>query len=221
MNELLLRLRAVPAALLISLLAGCGGADPGGSAPADDSGNSPQASGVAEEAPATGGPAAASPDAAETFVLSAADVAAYERGLRREVEMLEAAEERLGQAERDEDRLEILGDIQPQELRRAGAAAAELAEGRYELIANAVNDVLGKLDMGEATRQMMPSEEDLAEMPPEVRERVEENVRQMQAAFGDPYEGLDQAAAAALEARVDEIRRLRAEHLGLLLDVAR
>jgi len=225
MNESFLHLRAVPAVLLILQLAGCGGADPGGASPADDS---PAAESTAlEEAPATSGsdaraPAAASPQlTAQTFVLTAADITAYERGLRREVEMLAGAKERLAQAANSEDQLEILDEIQPQRLRQAGAAASSLAEERYERIASAVNDVLGKLEMGETVRQSMPSEEELAKMPPELRAQVEENLRQAQAAWGDPYEGLDEATVAALRARIDELRRLRAEHVGLLLNMGR
>ncbi|HEX6994713.1 MAG TPA: hypothetical protein VF339_11280 [Gammaproteobacteria bacterium] len=224
MNESFPHLRAVLAVLLILQLAGCGGADPGSASPAGDS-LAAESTGL-EEAPQTSGSdapalAAASHEAAQTFVPTAADITAYERGLRREVEMLQGAKERLAQAGDDEARLGILDEIQPQRLRQAGAVASSLAEERYEAIANAVNDVLGKLEMGEAARQSMPSEEELAKMPPELRAQVEENLRQVQAAWGDPYEGLDDAAVAALEARVDDLRRLRAEHVGLLLDMGR
>jgi hypothetical protein len=71
--------------------------------------------------------------------------------------------------------------------------------------------------MAEAARQMMPSSADLENMPAEVRARVEENMRQAQAAWGDPYAGLAAEAVEALQRRVDELARLRAEHIGLLV----
>ena len=42
----------------------------------------------------------------------------------------------------------------------------------------------------------------------------------MQAAWGDPYEGLDPVTADALEASAAVLRGLRAERLGLLFNVA-
>src|SRR5690606_2732185 len=117
------------------------------------------------------------------FAPTAADVAAYGQGLRREVELLRDARERLRQAGSDDERLEILGEIQPRELRREGAAAAGTSEARYAQIVSAFNDVLAKREMAAASQQMMPSAAELDSMPPEHRAQVEENLRQMQAAW--------------------------------------
>lgn len=232
MNPCAFHLRGLAAALVIFQLSACGGSDPSGDEPlpneAAESQESAGGSGVAEAASGgTAAPASAAGggsvagSAPQAFTLGVADLDAYERGLQREIEILQSARERFASAGDDEARLEILAEIQPQVLRAAGAEAAEVPEERYRNISNAMNDVLGKIDMGEASQQMIPSEADLAEMPPELRARVEENVREMRAAWGDPYEGLEAETAAALEARVDALRTLRAEHTGLLLSVGR
>src|SRR5690606_31158407 len=122
--------------------------------------------------------------AESAFAPTSADVVAYEQGLRREIEVLRAARERLRQAETDDQVLEILGEIQPPELRRDGAAAAGTSEARYAQITSAINDVLAKREMAAASQQMMPSAAELDSMPPERRAQVEENLRQMQAAWG-------------------------------------
>src|SRR5690606_26499373 len=153
----------------------------------------------------------------QTFALTAADIDAYEQGLRREIEVLRAAQERLRQSGDDEEQLEILGEIQPRELRREGATAAGTSEDRYARIASTINDVLGKREMAAASQQMAPSAADLENMPAELRARVEENLRQAQTAWGDPYAELPADTAAALQRRSDELARLRAEHSGLLV----
>src|SRR5690606_1506017 len=116
----------------------------------------------------------------------------------------------------DDERLDILGTIQPSELRREAATATGVSEERYRRVTSAVNDVLGKLEMASASRQMMPSAEELANLPAEARARVEENLRQAEAAWGDPYSGLASETAAALEQQTDALAQLRAEHIGLL-----
>lgn len=154
---------------------------------------------------------------AAAFELTVADLELYEQGLRREIELLRSARERVRQTSDSSEQLEILGEIQPAVLRREGAAAAGTSEQHYARVQSAISDVLGKHEMGAATRQMMPSEADLANMPAEIRARVEQNMREMQAAFGDPYEGLSDDVADALRQRLDEFAQLRAEHIGLLV----
>lgn len=216
--------RGIAAAFVVFQLAGCGGAEPSDEQLAEDESAAVEGSqgsrAVDGDPAATGSPESDAGSVEQPFVLTAMDLTAYERGLRREVELLASAQERLRQAQDGEQQLEILGEVQPQELRREGAAAAGLPAERYEAIASAIEDVLGKLDMGETMRQMMPSAADLAAMSPEQRAQVEENARQMQAAWGDPYEGLDAATADALEVRSAELRQLRAERTGLLFSVA-
>ena len=224
-------LRGVAVALVAFQLSACGRSDPSGDAPLPNDSASSQDSAGASGAPTAAGGCSAAADgvaaggatagSAQPFTLGVADLDAYERGLQREIEILQLARERFASAADDEARLEILAEIQPRVLRQAGAEAAAVPEERYRTVTDTVSDVLGKLEMGDATRQMMPSEQDLAQMPPELRAQVEENIRQMRAALGDPYEGLEADTAAALEARVDALRALRAEHAGLLLSVGR
>jgi hypothetical protein len=198
------------ALLILALqLGGCGGDDPADDAPAVE----PPAVTTEEAAPIA---EPAIEPGTRSFALTPADLDAYEQGLRREIELLRAARERLQQAANDDEQLEILGAIQPRELRREGAAAAGVAEDRYERITSAVNDVLGKREMAAASQQMAPSAAELESMPAELRARVEENMREAEAAWGDPYAGLGEDTAQALQQRQDELAGLRAEHIGLL-----
>lgn len=162
--------------------------------------------------------AAERPDVAaeQAYMLTAADIDVYEQGLRREIEILRSDRERYQQAESDEERLEILAHIQPRELRREGAAAADVPEERYARILTAINDVLGKREMAAASESMAPSAADLANMPADVRARVEENLREAREAWGDPYAGLSAETTEALQRRAEDLARLRAEHIGLL-----
>ena len=211
-------------ALLAVQLGGCGGSSTEEQPSAATSSAAietatPTSSAPSSSTPSLAAPASAAPSAApaETFSLTVADLAAYETGLRREIEVLRAARQRLRDAESDEARLEILGELQPQVLRREGAAAAGTAENRYAQVSAAVGDVLGKREMAAAAQQTAPSAADLEAMPAELRARVEENLRQMQAAWGDPYAGLDADTAEALQQRANDLAQLRAEHIGLLL----
>lgn len=213
MNRLTLRPTAFALALL---LAGCGGDDARDGLSSTESAPAIEARDAAPTPPPDE-PVGTPEQPASAAGPTVADVAAYEQGLRREIEVLRDARDRLQQAEGDEQRLEILGEIQPHELRRHGAAAAGASEARYNQITSAINDVLAKREMGAASRQMMPSPADLESMSPEQRAQVEDNLRQMQAAWGDPYEGLEPATAEAVEQRADELARLRAEHIGLLV----
>jgi hypothetical protein len=210
------RFRGAAIALLTLQLAGCGGDTAEQQPPADDT--QPAAT---ESAPPRASsappPAESAPTAAEQpLALTVADIDAYAQGLHREIELLRSARQRYRQAESDAEQLEILGEIQPGELRREGAAAAGVPADRYRRITSAVNDVLGRIEMTAAARDMMPSRAEIEDMPPEHRARVEENIRQMQASWGDPYAGLSPEAAQALQQRTDELARLRAEHIGLL-----
>lgn len=207
--------RAAALALFALQLAACGGETAN-----DESTTTESPLPTAEQNSAPPPPSAAppaSPPTEQTFALTVADIDAYEQGLRREIEVLRAAQERLRQTADDEEQLEILGEIQPRELRREGATAAGTSEDRYARVTSTINDVLGKREMAASSQQMAPSAADLENMPAELRARVEENLRQAEAAWGDPYAGLPADTVPALQQRSDELARLRAEHIGLLV----
>src|SRR5690606_15673503 len=110
-------LRGLAAALVIFQLSACGGSDPSGDEPlpneAAESQESAGGSGVAEAASGgTAAPASAAGggsvagSAPQAFTLGIADLDAYERGLQREIEILQSARERFASAGDDEARLE-------------------------------------------------------------------------------------------------------------------
>ncbi|GAA3930981.1 hypothetical protein GCM10022229_25670 [Luteimonas lutimaris] len=184
-------------------LAGCGGAghDATGAAAAER---------METVAPAPAGAAATDVAASEEDAnpasqpLHAGDVDAYARGMAREIELLQAGYDRFVQAgeQHDEDaQMTALMELSSPDVDAAGAKAAGLDVARYGFVKNAIDTVLGKLDLKQGLEGSEGSGDLLAQL-------------------GDPYAGLADEVRAAMETHRQELARLRADALGIRMKAA-
>ena len=201
---------------LASLIAlgGCGGGeDPNPAAPEADT------SGTTE--PAAVAPAAAEDEgtASADAPLSADDIAAFARGLAAENAALGEIAGKMDAATGDAERLAILATAQPATLEADAADAAGLAVERYRHAKDVVFQALGAIEM----RAMMLAQQaalDTTGMDEETAARTKQAAEDMLASVPDPYASLDPATAEALKAREDELKKARAENIGLMFRAA-
>lgn len=164
-----------------------------------------------ERAPASGDTAAPSPQAAASpasaeapFEFTDADLTAYERGLRKEIELVRAAKARGDSAKTPEER----GAAAQAAFETATAPEAAKAIGasldRYEATRRTVNRVFETLDF--QGKIAGPMELDTANAPPEMKKRLS----------SDPFAELAPASAAALRARLDALAPLWIEYMNLV-----
>jgi hypothetical protein len=162
----------VPAAAM----AGCGGSSDGAGAQVTENPTTEQ-----------GGRAAA----AASF--DAADLDAYQRGLRAEIAAVTAARERGAAARTPEERGAAAQDEWETATIPIGAQAAGMNAERYEQIRETVHGVLSTLDFQEKIDG--PLSMDLERADAATRERLSR----------DPFADLPSDSAAALRAKMDEI----------------
>ena len=164
-----------------------------------------------ERAPASGdtaGPpsqAAVSPASAEApFEFTDADLTAYERGLRKEIELVRAAKARGDSAKTPAER----GAAAQAAFETATAPEAAKAIGasldRYEATRRTVNRVFETLDF--QGKIAGPMTLDTANAAPEMKKRLS----------SDPFAELASASAAALRARLDALAPLWIEYMNLV-----
>lgn len=186
--RLRLRLRTLPAltfALAVAAVAACGG---GG----DDSGDA--APGASSQAlPADAGGAAA---------FNAEDLAAYERGLARELELVKAARAAADTASTPESRGAAMTAQFETSTIPEGAEASGLGE-RYASIRETVHTTMRTLDM--QGRIDGPVSIDTARASAETKAKLAR----------DPIADLPPDAAAALRARLDAVAAQWAEYVRL------
>jgi hypothetical protein len=209
-----MRTRSLPPLLALLLAAACGGRDvdpaPGDAVAADTA--------AAPVAPAT--ETASTAQTSADTVLTPEDLDRYQRGVRRETELLRDAQQRKEEARTGSDSLEILASAQEWQLRPEAAKAAGVDEARWQRIQGQVDAILSRREMGSAMMAQMNGV-DTASLPPEQRAQVRENTKQARAAFGgDPFAKLTPETAEAFRARADELGRLRAEYLQALAKVS-
>lgn len=178
----------IPAAILVVVIA-CGGE----SAPASGDTTAPAARGAASSG---------SPDA--PFEFTDADLTAYERGLRKEIELVRAARARGDSAKTPEER----GAAAQAAFETATAPEAAKAIGasldRYEATRRTVNRVLQTLDF--QGKIPGPMELDTANATPAMKQRLS----------SDPFAELAPASAAALRARLDALAPVWIEYMNLV-----
>ena len=160
------------AAVLVALLAACGG---GGDGEADTAAMADTSSSAsAAEAPAAGASASA-----VDAPLTASDLDAYEKGVAREVEVIEAAGKDLAAAKSATDTMSALGKAMEHETKSAGAQAAGIPIDRYRHITTTVDGWLGGASMDEPLKkQLDESETSIASLPADQQAAMKTNLEQ-------------------------------------------
>ena len=156
--------------------------------------------GTAAPAAATG--ASTTPDT--PFAFTDADLDAYEKGMRKEIELVQGAKARGDSAKTPEER----GAASQAAFESSTAPAAAQAVGapvdRYQATRRTVNRVFETLDF--QGKIAGPMELDTANAAPEMKKRL----------TSDPFADLAPASAAALRARLDALSPLWIEYMNLV-----
>jgi hypothetical protein len=138
------------------------------------------------------------------FAFTAADLDAYERGMRKEIELVKAAKALGDNAKTPAER----GAASQAAFESSTAPAAAEAIGapidRYRAMRRTVNRVFETLDF--QGKIPGPMEIDTARASPEMKQRL----------AGDPFAELPPASAAALRARLDALSRVWIEYMNLV-----
>lgn len=166
-----------------------------------------------DRAPASGDSAASTPPSAATsasansdapFAFTDADLDAYERGMRKEIELVKAAKERGANAKTPGER----GAASQAEWESSTAPAAAQAIGapvdRYQATRRTLNGVFRTLDF--QGKIPGPMELDTARASPDMKARL----------ASDPFAELAPASAAALRARLDQISAVWIDYIKLV-----
>jgi hypothetical protein len=135
--------------------------------------------------------------------LTAADVDLYERGLRQEIALVRAAQERARAAATPQARAEATQAQWETQTIPAAARAIGVAPERYQRVRERLHAVLQTLDF--QGKIDGPMELDTARATPEMRARLAR----------DPIAELPPPAAAALRARLDRLAPLFAQYATL------
>ena len=143
-------------------------------------------------------------DTETAFAFSDADLDLYERGMRKEIELVKAARARSDSAKTPAER----GAASQAAFESSTAPAAAQAIGasldRYQATRRTVNRVFETLDF--QGKIPGPMEIDTARASPEMKKRL----------AGDPLAELPPASAAALRARLDALTSVWIEYMQLV-----
>jgi len=147
----------------------------------------------------TGGSATETP-----FAFTDADLDAYEKGMRKEIELVKAAKARGDSAKTPAERGAASQAAFESSTAPAAAQAIGASVDRYQSTRRTVNRVFETLDFqGKITG---PMEIDTARASPEMKKRLS----------GDPFAELAPASAAALRARLDALSGVWIEYMNLV-----
>jgi hypothetical protein len=171
---------AAPLILGLAVSAACRRAEPSASAPAVEP---PPPAAVTAEADIGERP----------FAFTAADLDAWERGMRKEIELFKAAQAKAAAAKTPGERAAAAQAGFETATAPEAARAIGADPGRYLKTRRTVDQVLETLDF--QGKIPGPKELNLDLASPEMKERLS----------ADPFAGLDPASAAALRERMDRI----------------
>ena len=156
-----------------------------------------------EQTPAAAAPAVEPPPPAtitaeadigeRPFAFTAADLDAWERGMRKEIELVKAAHAKAAAAKTPEERSAASQAAFETTTAPEAARAIGADPGRYIRTRRTVDRVLETLDF--QGKIPGPREVNLDLAPPEMKERLS----------SDAFAGLDPASAAALHERMDRV----------------
>jgi len=162
--------------------------------PAGDTTRSPAPSAISTPAPDSDAP----------FAFTDADLGAYEKGMRKEIELVKAAKARGDSAKTPEERGTAIQAAFETSTAPAAARAIGVPVDRYQATRRTVNRVFETLDF--QGKIPGPMEIDTARASPDMKKRL----------AGDPLEQLPAASAAALRARLDALSRVWIEYMNLV-----
>ncbi|HEU4698707.1 MAG TPA: hypothetical protein VFS40_05970 [Gemmatimonadales bacterium] len=209
------RHRIAAAALLVVTLAACGkgrDADPAGdpaatdaaaAAVADSASVPATAAATSDAPPQRGGPATVRPE----------DVDKVRTGLQAELELHQQAAERLRKAKSGTDTLAAMGAAVSGEVEERAAGRAGLPVERYRELKRTIRGALNARQMGESPMMKEMAQTDTSGFTPEQRAQFRENMRQMQAAWGEPFKDFSPETRAKLEAEGAQLDSLAARVL--------
>ncbi|HUQ81880.1 MAG TPA: hypothetical protein VM076_12100 [Gemmatimonadaceae bacterium] len=164
--------------------------------------DSAPASGETASASAAASPATGNSDA--PFAFTDADLDAYERGMRKEIELVHAAKARGDSAKTPAERGAASQDGFETTTAPAAAQAVGAPVERYQATRRTVNHVFETLDF--QGKIAGPMEVDTAHATPEMKQRL----------TSDPFSGLAPASAAALRARLEALSKVWIEYANLV-----
>ena len=142
---------------------------------------------------------------AETpFAFTDADLDAYEKGMRKEIELVKAAKARADSAKTPAERGAASQAAFETTTAPVAAQAIGAALDRYQATRRTVNRVFETLDF--QGKVPGPMEIDTARASPDMKKRL----------AGDPLQELPAASAAALRARLDALSRIWIEYMTLV-----
>jgi len=177
--------------LVAMLIAACGGDGDQGD------GNGGEGAGSAA------GSAASGEAAGRPFAFTEADLDAYERGLTKEIELVQAAQERARGASTPQARGEATQAQWKEQTMPEAARAIGVAPERYQQVRETVHEVLQTLDF--QGKIDGPMQMDTTNATPQMRARLAR----------DPLAELPPASAAALRARLDRLAPIFARYVRL------
>lgn len=152
---------------------------------------------------------------AAALLLTADNLGDLELGLVKENEGLQAALDKLAEADTDAGKLMALGEIDMEAIDAEAADAADVSADEYSMLKDQLFEVLGAIEM----RQMMEKQfgdADMSGMDEATRAEAEKHMAEMMASVPDPFEGMDADLAEALRAKQARLAELRAQNIGLL-----
>jgi hypothetical protein len=186
-------LRCAPTLILaLSLVLGACNSEPRATT-GDSAGNIP---------PSIGTGVSTTPDA--PFAFTDGDLDAYEKGMRKEIELVQAAKARGDSAKTPEERGAASQAAFESSTAPAAAAAVGAPVDRYQATRRTVNRVFETLDF--QGKIPGPMELDTARASPEMKQRLS----------GDPFSELAPASATALRARLDALSKVWIEYMNLV-----
>lgn len=152
---------------------------------------------------------------AAALQLTADNLAGLERGLAKENEGLQAALDKLAEADTDAGKLMALGEIDMEAIDAGAADAADVSVDEYSMLKDQLFEVLGAIEMREMMAKQV-SDSDTTGMDEATRAEAEKNMAEMMAGVPDPFDGMDADLAEALRAKQARLAELRAQNIGLL-----
>lgn len=145
----------------------------------------------------------ASEEAGASATFDEADVDAFARGLARETELVREAQARASAATTPAERGAAMQAQWKEQTMPGGAEAAGMSLERYTAVRDAITATLQTLDF--QGKIDGPMQLDTSRATPEMRRRLE----------ADAYAELPAASASALQARLDQLVPVWAEHVEL------